>query len=59
MLKTLKTLKTFKTPQNSQNTFESYQGVHDHDVLVDIVHFSEGDKMQLYPKLENYHANQD
>ena len=28
------------------------QGVHDHDVLVDLVHISEGGKMQISPKLE-------
>ena len=28
------------------------QGVHDHDVLVDLVHIPEGGKMQISPKLE-------
>ena len=28
------------------------QGVHDHDVLVDLVLISEGGKMQISPKLE-------
>ena len=28
------------------------QGVHDHGVLVDLVHISEGGKMQISPKLE-------
>ena len=35
------------------------QGVHDHDVLVDLVHIPEGGKMQISPKLEVYRANQD
>ena len=33
-------------------------GVHDHDVLVDLVHISEGGKMQISPKLELCRANQ-
>ena len=33
------------------------QGVHDHDVLLDLVHISEGGKMQISPKL--CRANQD
>ena len=35
------------------------QGVHDHDVLVDLVHIPEGGKMQISPKLEVCRANQD
>ena len=35
------------------------QGVHDHDVLVGLVHIPEGGKMQISPKLEVYRANQD
>ena len=35
------------------------QGVHDHDVLVDLVHISEGGKVQISPKLKLYRANQD
>ena len=34
------------------------QGVHDHDVLVDLLHFPEGDKMQISSKLEHYYANE-
>ena len=34
------------------------QGVHDHDVLVDLVHIPEGGKMQISPKLELCRANQ-
>ena len=39
--------------------FGSYQGVHDRDVLVDLVHFPESGKMQISPKLSFCHANQD
>ena len=35
------------------------QGVHDHDVQVNLVHISEGGKVQISPKLELYRANQD
>ena len=35
------------------------QGVHDHDVLLDLVHISEGGKMQISPKLEVCRSNQD
>ena len=34
-----------------------YQGVHNHDVLVDKVHFPKGGKMQISPKLKHYCAN--
>ena len=36
--------------KNLNKNFE--QGVHDHDVLVDLVHISEGGKMQISPNLE-------
>ena len=55
--KTLQTIKTLKTliisyySQNHQNNFD--QGVHDHDVLVDLVHIP-GGKMQIFSKLEQY-----
>ena len=35
------------------------QGVHDHDVLVDLVHIPDGGKKQISPKLELCRANQD
>ena len=44
--------KTFITFKNIKQKFD--QGVHDHDVLVDFVHFPEGGKMQISPKLERY-----
>ena len=34
------------------------KGVHDHDVLVDLVHIPKGGKMQISPKLELCRANQ-
>ena len=33
-------------------------GVHDHDVLDDLLHFPEGDKMHISSKLEHYYANE-
>ena len=30
------------------------QGVHDHDILVDLMHVPEGGKMLISPKLEVY-----
>ena len=53
----------YKNPQNHQNPQTSQylqkikkidQGVHDHDVLVDLVHIPEGGKMQISSKLEQY-----
>ena len=62
----MKTLKNSPNPQNTSNTpnpikiiFESYLGVHKHDVLVDVVNFSENGKIQISPKLEPCRANQD
>ena len=51
-----KTLITLITLRNSKKFFD--QGVHDHHVLVDLVHIP-GGKMQISPKLELYRANQD
>ena len=49
--------KTLITLKNIKKKFD--QGLHDHDVLVDLVHFPEGNKMQISLKLEQYCANQD
>ena len=35
------------------------QGVHDHDVLVNLVHIQEGGKILISPKLELCRLNQD
>ena len=45
-----------KTPQYPQNIFD--QGVHYHDVLVDLVHFIEGGKIQISLKLDLCGANE-
>ena len=45
-----------KTPQYLQNIFD--QGVHYHDVLVDLVHFLEGGKIQISLKLDLCGANE-
>ena len=48
--------------KNFRNQFEwknCDQSVHDHDILVDLVHIPEGGKMQISSKLEVYRANQD
>ena len=55
---TLTNPQNHKNPSNHQKNFESYQGVHDQDVLIDQVHFPEGGKIQIFPKLEQYCANQ-
>ena len=49
----LKTLIAFIiVKKNLKNFFD--HGVHYHDVLVDLVHFSEDSKMQISLKLEQY-----
>ena len=52
-----------QTPQNTNKTLHTSkhfdQGLYDHDVLVDQMHFSEGDKMQISPKLDFSCTNQD
>ena len=54
MGKTIKTLKTLINSYNSQKHQKNFdQGVHDHYVLVDLVHIP-GGKMQISPKLEQY-----
>ena len=55
--KTLKTLINSYNSQKHQNNFD--QGVHDHNVLVDLVQFPEGGKMQISLKLSFCRANQD
>ena len=61
-----KTLKKFQTLQNPHKLLsltkpskQFDQGVPDHDVLVDLVHVSEGGKIIISPKLELCHVNQD
>ena len=49
-------LKIFEKNLNRKIVTKVY--VHDHDVLVDLVHISEGGKMQISPKLELCRANQ-
>ena len=38
--------------------FIMYKVYNNHDILVDIVHFSEAGKMKISPKLEHYCANE-
>ena len=45
-----------QTPQYPQKYFD--QGVHHHEVLVDLVHLLEGDKMQIFLKLDLCDANE-
>ena len=52
-----KTLINFYNSKTSKTIFD--QGVHDHDVLVDLVHIPEGGKMQVSQKLELCSENQD
>ena len=54
----LKMLKYFEKNLNRKIVTKVYN-VHDHDVLVDLVHIPEGGKMQISSKLEVYRANQD
>ena len=51
----VKNVKTFRKKFEYKNCD---QGVHDHDVLVDLVHISENGKMQISPKLEVYGAKE-
>ena len=47
--------KTIENPQSSQKHQKKFdQGVHDHDVLVDLVHIPEGGITQISPKLDQY-----
>ena len=50
-------LKNFEKNLNRKIVTKVY--MHDHDVLVDLVHISEGGKVQISPKLKLYRANQD